>query len=56
VVALRPGAELTLEEVREYALERLAGFKIPRRLDIVDALPRNPAGKILKYQLRERLC
>jgi len=56
VVALRPGAELTLEEVREYALERLAGFKIPRRLDILDALPRNPAGKILKYQLRERLC
>ncbi len=56
VVALRPGAELTLEEVREFAQPLLAGFKVPRRLDLVDALPRNPAGKILKYQLRDQLA
>ena len=56
VVALRPGTELTLEEVREFAQPLLAGFKVPRRLDLVDALPRNPAGKILKYQLRDQLA
>ena len=56
VVALRPGAQLTLEDLREFARSRLAGFKIPLRLEFVDALPRNPAGKILKYQLRETLA
>jgi len=53
VVALRPGEQLTLEQLREFARPRLAGFKIPLRLEFVDVLPRNPAGKVLKYQLRE---
>ncbi|TSE00316.1 long-chain fatty acid--CoA ligase [Skermania sp. ID1734] len=53
VAALKPNTSLTLDELREFARERLAGYKIPLRLEIVDALPRNPAGKILKYQLRE---
>jgi len=53
VVALRPGEQLTLEQLREFTRPRLAGFKIPLRLEFVDVLPRNPAGKVLKYQLRE---
>ncbi len=42
------------EELIDYAKERLAGFKVPKEIDFIDALPRNPAGKILKRALRER--
>ena len=38
----------------EFAAERLARYKLPRRLEIVAALPRNPAGKVLKFELRAR--
>ena len=34
-------------------MERLAGFKIPKHLAIVDELPKNPSGKILKRELRD---
>lgn len=52
VVALRPGATLDLEELREFARDKLAAFKLPMRLEFVDALPRTQSGKVLKYQLR----
>jgi long-chain acyl-CoA synthetase len=52
VVVPAPGADLTEDEVIAYARERLAGFKRPRSVDFVDALPRNPSGKILKKDLR----
>ncbi|MEO3828387.1 AMP-binding protein [Actinomadura sp. B10D3] len=52
VVVLAPGAVLSEDEVLAYARERLAGFKRPRSVDFVDALPRNPSGKILKKDLR----
>ncbi len=55
VVALTSGAALTLDELREFARGKLAGYKIPSRLEFVDALPRNPAGKVLKYQLAAQL-
>ena len=54
VVVLRPGASLTLEEIKAHCGERLARFKHPARLEIVDALPRNATGKVLKFELRER--
>jgi fatty-acyl-CoA synthase len=54
VVVLQGDAELTLEELREFATESLARFKLPSRLEIVDVLPRNPAGKVLKFDLRDR--
>ncbi len=53
VVALKPGHALTLEALQDFAGTRLARYKIPRRLELVPALPRNPTGKILKFQLRE---
>ncbi len=53
VVALKPGASLTLEELRSFAERSLAHYKLPKRLEIVNALPRNATGKILKYQLRQ---
>jgi fatty-acyl-CoA synthase len=54
VAALKQGASLELEELRSFATDRLARFKLPRRLEIVPALPRNPAGKVLKFELRAR--
>ncbi|MHB1584128.1 MAG: acyl-CoA synthetase [Acidimicrobiales bacterium] len=55
VAALRPGATLTLDELRDFAGPSLARYKLPSRLETVDALPRNPAGKVLKFELRQRL-
>lgn len=54
VVALKAGESLTLESLREWAGAKLARYKLPSRLEIVDALPRNPAGKVLKFELRQR--
>ena len=45
---------LTLAELGEYLSDRLARYKHPKALEIVDALPRNPAGKVLKTELRTR--
>ncbi len=53
VVALHEGKSLTLEELREFADPHLARYKLPLRLELVDALPRNPAGKVLKFVLKE---
>jgi acyl-coenzyme A synthetase/AMP-(fatty) acid ligase len=55
-----PGVELRLaggqegEELLGIAAERLAGFKRPRVVHCVDALPRNALGKVLKHELRGR--
>jgi fatty-acyl-CoA synthase len=54
VAALREGAVLDLEALRSFADDRLARYKLPRRLEVVTALPRNPAGKVLKFELRAR--
>jgi len=53
VAALRNGTTLTHGELLEYCREKIAGYKIPRQLKIVEALPRNASGKILKTTLRE---
>jgi fatty-acyl-CoA synthase len=45
---------LTLADLDEFLSERLARYKHPKALEIVDALPRNPAGKVLKTELRVR--
>jgi acyl-CoA synthetase (AMP-forming)/AMP-acid ligase II len=52
VVALNPGAEATEEELIAWCRESLASFKCPTSVDILEALPRNPTGKILKRDLR----
>jgi len=54
VATLSPNQELTLEELREFLQTRLAEYKIPRLMEIVDALPVNVSGKVMKYQLRDR--
>jgi len=52
VIALRPGQHATGPEIIGFARERLAHYKCPSTVDVVDALPRNPSGKILKRTLR----
>jgi fatty-acyl-CoA synthase len=54
VAALKPGQSLSLEALRGWATERLARYKLPSRLETIEALPRNPAGKVLKFELRKR--
>ena len=54
IVVLKNGAAATEEEVIEYCRSRLAGFKRPHSVVFVDSLPRNPLGKLLKRELRER--
>lgn len=56
VVVLRPGMALTLNELRSHCASRLAGFKTPKQLELREALPRNPSGKVLKRVLREELA
>jgi acyl-CoA synthetase (AMP-forming)/AMP-acid ligase II len=40
-------------EIEAWAREQMANYKVPRHVRIIDALPLNPSGKVLKYQLRE---
>jgi len=52
-VVTRPGRALTEAEVLAFCRERLANYKVPRRVEFRAGLPRNPAGKPLKRLLRE---
>jgi acyl-CoA synthetase (AMP-forming)/AMP-acid ligase II len=45
--------EVTAEELIAFAKARIAGYKVPKSVDFIDVLPRNPSGKILKKDLRE---
>jgi fatty-acyl-CoA synthase len=54
VIALKPGAQATEEEIIRYSRGRLAHFKAPKKVDFVEALPRGGTGKILKNQVREK--
>ena len=53
VVVRKPGVDLSAGELIGWARERIAGYKLPKSVDFVDALPRNPTGKILKRELRK---
>jgi fatty-acyl-CoA synthase len=54
VVVPKAGATVTAEQVRAHCQERLAGYKRPKYVVLADSLPKNPSGKILKRELRER--
>ena len=53
VIVKAPEGNVAPEELIAFARERIAGFKIPRSVVFADAVPRNPAGKILKTELRK---
>ena len=50
-VVRTPGSEVTVEELIEFALTRLAPYEVPRRIDFVDGLPKTSVGKILRREL-----
>jgi O-succinylbenzoic acid--CoA ligase len=52
IVVLREGAELPTEELRRHCAQELAGYKVPKRIEIASALPRTPGGKLLRRALR----
>jgi O-succinylbenzoic acid--CoA ligase len=52
VVVLADGAETTPDELRRHCAEELAGFKVPKRVELAAALPRTPSGKLLRRALR----
>jgi len=54
VVTLAPGASLDLDQLDAFCADRLARYKVPRSLEIVDELPRTASGKVRKAELRER--
>jgi acyl-CoA synthetase (AMP-forming)/AMP-acid ligase II len=53
VIVLREGASASERDLVDFCEGRLAGFKRPRSVDFIAALPRNPSGKVLKRELRE---
>jgi long-chain acyl-CoA synthetase len=53
-VVLKSGAATTTEQLLSFCRDRLADFKVPRSLELVERLPKNPAGKVLKRVLREK--
>ncbi len=54
IVVAEKGMEITAVEIVEYCREKLAGYKIPRILELTDEIPRTPTGKIKKHSLKER--
>jgi len=54
VVVAEPGSEVSFYELSEFSRIRLAGYKVPRQIILVDALPRMHGWKLLRRTLRER--
>jgi long-chain acyl-CoA synthetase len=52
VIALKQGETATQEEIRRFCAEHLADYKVPKFVEFVASLPRNPAGKVVKAELR----
>jgi len=53
-ISLRPGASAEPQEVIAFCKERLAAYKYPRQVTVLDDLPKGPSGKVLKTELRDR--
>jgi long-chain acyl-CoA synthetase len=53
-VSLKAGAEVTVEELVAHCKQRMAAYKYPREVEVVDELPKSPTGKILRRSLRAR--
>ena len=52
VVVLESGSEATPDDLRRHCAEALAGFKVPKRVELAAALPRTPSGKLMRRALR----
>ncbi len=54
VVVPKPGCNVSLEEVKVFCRGKIAGYKIPQAIELVDAIPKNQTGKVVKRELRDR--
>jgi long-chain acyl-CoA synthetase len=54
IVVLKPSEKLTAEELIDYCKRNMASYKKPKFVEFVDSLPRNPSGKVIKAELREK--
>jgi long-chain acyl-CoA synthetase len=50
---LKPGAVADADAIIAHCRGRIAGYKVPKSVDFVGALPRNPSGKVLRRELRK---
>ncbi len=53
-VELKEGAQVEEQELRAWCRDRLANYKVPREVRIIDALPRNPTGKVMRRELAQK--
>jgi long-chain acyl-CoA synthetase len=53
IVVAKPGAKPDPADIIAFARRRIAGYKAPKSVDFIEALPRNASGKILRRELRE---
>jgi fatty-acyl-CoA synthase len=53
-VTARPGEHVDTDRLRDFARERLAHFKVPKHVEVVDDLPKTGTGKVQKFLLREQ--
>jgi carnitine-CoA ligase len=53
-VVLKPGEQADAVEIIEHCVQNMPSFAVPRYIEFLDELPKNPVGRILKYKLRER--
>jgi acyl-CoA synthetase (AMP-forming)/AMP-acid ligase II len=54
IVALKPGQKATGEEIINFCKDHMASYKKPKSVDFIEAIPKNPYGKVLKRELREK--
>jgi acyl-coenzyme A synthetase/AMP-(fatty) acid ligase len=52
IVVLEEGSEVSPDELRRHCAESLAGYKVPKRVELAAALPRTPSGKLMRRALR----
>jgi acyl-CoA synthetase (AMP-forming)/AMP-acid ligase II len=53
IVVMKPGKTASAADIVNFTRERIAGYKTPKSVDFIEALPRNPSGKILRRHLRD---
>jgi long-chain acyl-CoA synthetase len=53
-VALKPDSEVTEDDLKQYCFERMAKYKCPKSIQLMEHLPKGPTGKLLKRELRTR--
>ena len=53
-IVTKPGSSLSADSIVAWCKQNMANYKVPRRVEIVDAFPLNATGKVMKFVLRER--